>query len=284
MWWPASLRRPTDLWRRLPWPPRLVRVALSAFIALLPAVILLRQGLENTGAATAAHYTRLLMLSQWALTAAAAASLVFALMWASHRGLAWRESLRLLLGSTMPSEGWREEHVVHLLAPVRRDARNPNRDSPAELRRAIDSLVVELAEGDAPLVARVRGSASVLVHAIAALDTEVASLMCTASVGDVDRLAAQLAELTVEGGRRSSEQHEMASLVRDQLALVRRIRDRCELVSRRRAAALNRLRGLWSTVSRLHREGGGSLAPDAHLHGLLDEIDREVELTGLGEV
>ena len=46
MWWPASLRRPSDLYMRLPRVARLVRIALSALIAGLPTLILLRGWIE----------------------------------------------------------------------------------------------------------------------------------------------------------------------------------------------------------------------------------------------
>lgn len=275
MWWPAFLRRPTDLWRRLPWPARMVRVALSAFIALLPALILLRQGLENAMGAKSSALANWLVRGEWALAATASASLLFSLVWASRRGLAGRESIRLLLGSTMPSEGWREPHVIGLLTPVRQDKRNPDRDSPADLRRALESLVAELPAGATSLRTRVRRSASTLVSAIAALDAEKAALTCTANVGDVDRLAAQLAEMDASPPPRSAEQHQMANLVREQLALVRRIRDKCELVAQRRALALRLLRGLWTSIASLHDDVGQlpSSIPDVQLHALLDEID-----------
>src|SRR5204863_7968418 len=46
MWWPRALRRPNDLWRRLPWPARTVRVVLSVFLFALPTMILLRDEFE----------------------------------------------------------------------------------------------------------------------------------------------------------------------------------------------------------------------------------------------
>ena len=39
MWWPRALRRPSDVWARLPWQARLVRVVLSAFFLAVPGMI-----------------------------------------------------------------------------------------------------------------------------------------------------------------------------------------------------------------------------------------------------
>ena len=53
MWWPRRLRRPTDLWVRLPWQARLVRIVLTAFLVGLPGLILLRHWLAARDASAA---------------------------------------------------------------------------------------------------------------------------------------------------------------------------------------------------------------------------------------
>jgi hypothetical protein len=52
----------------------------------------------------------------------------------------------------------------------------------------------------------------------------------------------------------SAEQDELTELLKRQLEVVRRIRVRCELVSRRRAHLLNQLRGLWTHAALLRDE------------------------------
>lgn len=38
MWWPLVLRRPDDLWRRLPWQARAIRTVMSVFVLSLPVL------------------------------------------------------------------------------------------------------------------------------------------------------------------------------------------------------------------------------------------------------
>src|SRR5262249_50300924 len=40
LWWPRALRRPNDVWARLPWQARWVRVVLASFFVGLPGLIL----------------------------------------------------------------------------------------------------------------------------------------------------------------------------------------------------------------------------------------------------
>ena len=273
MWWPRALRRPTDLWRRLPWPARAVRVVLSVFFVALPFMILLRQRFAvELARASGSGEPAWFIAMETSLLLGAIAAVVGALLWGSRHALTWGESMRVLFGATTPSPGWSEPHIARLLAAVS-DVRPPERDSAADHRRAIEELIPVL-----PGPAHEFGVQSLalgrrLFIAIEACDAEVASLAHVASVNEVDRLTAQLSDIEGEPLKANAEQREFAGLVHRQLELVRRMRDRCEVVSQRRARLLNLMRGLWTQVSALRDTDTGA----ARLRELLGEIAAELE-------
>ena len=87
MWWPRALRRPTDLWRRLPWAARAVRVVVSVFLFALPTMILLRDEIE--AAVGEGGPLEWFGMVESALVIGTAAATIGALVWAYRRGLSW---------------------------------------------------------------------------------------------------------------------------------------------------------------------------------------------------
>ena len=128
MWWPASLRRPNDLYAMLPRPARRVRVAVSAFIVALPALILAREWLDAAiEGPLSADVRRGFLGVEALLLAGTTLAVVLAVRWARSRGASWPESLRLLFGSTAPSRGWDEPHLSTLLSARAGEIRPPRR-------------------------------------------------------------------------------------------------------------------------------------------------------------
>jgi hypothetical protein len=253
MWWPRSLRRPTDLWDRLPRPARVVRAVLSAFIVALPAMILTREWVEAiTGTRPPATGMGWFAMTELALIVGAGAVMAWALAWARRRGLSWAATMSVLYGATVPSSWWASAPVSGLLAPSSRGVRPPDRDVPADHRRAIVELAAQLPASAAAIGARISAAARSAADAVAQCDAEIASLSAHANTGEVDRLTTQLGALSRLPA--SQEQEELADLLGRQLEIVQRMRVHCELVSRRRAHLLNQLRGLWTHALLLHDE------------------------------
>ena len=153
MWWPRSLRRPNDLWPRLPMPARLVRRVLSVFFVVLPGMILIRQWFAGENGQAPGEQSPLFVAAESALVLGAAAAMAGSLMWGVRRGLSFAESVRVLFGSTTPSPGWNEPHIARLLTSPAGGVRPPERDAPADHRRAIEELAATL-----PVSAAVAGS------------------------------------------------------------------------------------------------------------------------------
>src|SRR5215207_120006 len=138
MWWPLALRRPTDLWTRLPWQARFVRGVLSAFLLALPAVVLTRQWfVTNDGPWSGGVGHTLFLAGEALLVFGTAAVVVASLWWTRRRGLSLADGARVLFGATTPSPAWNQPHVAELLSVPRGSVRQPDRESPADHRRAI---------------------------------------------------------------------------------------------------------------------------------------------------
>ena len=248
MWWPRAFRRPADLWRRLPWPARAVRGVLSVFFVALPFMILMRQRFaaelaEASGSGEPAWF----LAMETALVLGSAAAVIGAIMWGFRHTLTWGESMRVLFGATTPSPGWSEPHIAVLLAPMS-GGRQPDRDSVADHRRAIEELVLMLPASARDLGLEALSVGRRLLGAIETCDAEVASLAQVASVNELDRLTAALAAIEADPMKGNADQRELSALVQRQLELVRQMRNRCEVVSQRRARLFNLLRGLWTQV------------------------------------
>ena len=277
MWWPRPLRRPTDLWPRLPRPARLVRRVMSFFFVVLPAMILIRQWFAGENGQAPGEQSPLFVATEIVLVAVAASVMAGSLVWGFRRGLSFGESVRVLFGATTQSPGWNEPHIARLLTPANGGIRLPDRDSASDHRRAIEELAASL-----PSVARAIGSDVVsmarrLLGAIEACDAEVVSLTHLASASELDRLTAQLATLGGDGREGRNEKNELQGLVRRQLEVVRRMRDQSEVTSQRRARLLNLLRGLWTQLSATRDESADDVTTVARVRTVLAEAALELE-------
>ncbi|MEO7771766.1 MAG: serine/threonine-protein kinase [Gemmatimonadaceae bacterium] len=263
MWWPTLLRRPNDLWPRLPAPARVSRMALSLFLIAVPGMILLRRPFETeTGDLSRSFFvTELSLLGGTALVLAACG------VWARARGLAMADVMRVLFGATMPSEGWTSTGVARLLRPAKGGVRAPERDSAGDHLRAIEEVAADLPAIGPHAVATARR----LVADSEQFTRDIEALAHVASPGEVDRLAAQLSTL---GAVSHGELH---GLVGRQLEVVRQMRDQIEGLSQERARRLTFLHGLWTNLREMHADGASgaaatSVAPE-RLRALIAEIE-----------
>jgi hypothetical protein len=289
MWWPLRLRRPGDLWARLPWPARLTRLTLSTFLVATPGLILVRQWLTTTGRlAPGGPGQRAFGAAEGALLVGSAAVAGGALLWARRRRLSVPEAARVLFGATIPSPVWSTPVVARLLAPAAGGVRAPDRDSPADYHRAISEAVRLLPAEAREVGTEVAGAAGRLHRAIEQMDRDVASLARNASAGELERLEAQLAGLSEASALDADEYRELRDAVQRQLDVLRRMRARYELAVQRRAHLFDLLRGLWTQLCLLREVGPDGVAAAAglgdRLRALCAEIDGQAELLPSGGV
>ncbi|MEO8194037.1 MAG: hypothetical protein ABI681_09300, partial [Gemmatimonadales bacterium] len=218
MWWPFALRRPTDLWGRLPLAAKAVRVLISVSFPALLVLILLRGRLSPEAAAI---YETWVEIAEWAVVGAGILAFALGFIWARRSGLAVDQSIRLLLGPTLAALRWNEPALTRLLAPASGKVRAPNVDAPADYLRAIREmlLLVPMNAGDTgPSTA---ATAESVLKAINQRDSELASLARDAGAGEAERLASQLDSLDTGGTGDPRDRAELRELVRHQLDLVR---------------------------------------------------------------
>jgi serine/threonine-protein kinase len=276
MWWPASLRRPTDLWKRLPWQARAVRASLSVFLIVLPAMILLRPEIEEVG--TPGGWLRFSDV-QTLLVVGAALVIVFGLAWAYRLKLSWSDTARLLVGATTPSSGWNAPAIASLLSPMQGRARGPLREAPDEYRRAILEALPTLPAAAGPVAIALADIVRRLHDEIDVHDREVAALERDAGPQEVERLTARLSSLNAENA--TPARRELTDLVRRELDVVRELRVASEIVSQRRAHLYAMLRGLWGQVTSIRDQAGATASPAhpaiARLAELGDEARRALD-------
>ncbi|HUQ82868.1 MAG TPA: serine/threonine-protein kinase [Gemmatimonadaceae bacterium] len=274
MWWPKALRRPNDLWSRLPWQARLVRGVLSAFLLALPAVVLTRQWLTTTsGPRSGGIRHDLFVAGEIALVAGTTSVIAAALWWTKRRGLTLADGSRVLFGATTPSPAWNQPHVARLLHAPPGSVRPPDRDSAPDHRRAIGDLVTLLPPESNELGALAVRAARELGVAVDVCDRELAVLARDASPAEVQRLESQLSALEPASSVEASDRRELRGLVVHQLEVVRRMHARSESVGHRRAHLLHLMRGLWAQLS-LARSAPSAAAND-RLRALCAEIAEE---------
>ncbi len=276
MWWPSSLRRPNDLYAMLPRPARRVRVAVSAFIVALPALILVR---EWVGAATAgplsADMRRVFLGVEALLLAGTALAIVHAARWARSRGASWPESLQLLFGSTAPSRGWDEPNLSALLSARGGEVRPPRVDDAADHVRAIVDLVAVLPASAAELGRDAEHAARIAGARIEESQREIVALSRHGSSAELDRLVAQLGAL--EAAPDDAERRELTELLQRQIDVVQRMQLRCELLTHQRARTFQLVRALWRRLLLVRDvaldSGEVPSAQRDHLRAVVEELN-----------
>ena len=244
MWWPARLRRPNDLYAMLPRPARRVRVAVSAFTAGLPALILAREWYEAaTGAPLSPDERRIFVGVEALMLAGTALAVAFAVRWARSRDASWPDSLRLLFGSTSPSRGWDAPHLASLLSNRAGDVRPPRANDAPDHVRAIIDLASTLPANVASLGRDAERAARAAGARLEESQREIAALGRHGSAAELDRLVAHLGAL--EAAPDDADERELADLLQRQIDVVQRMQLRCELLTHERARTFQLVRALW---------------------------------------
>ena len=280
MWWPRPLRRPSDLWPRLPWQARLVRIVLSVFLLALPGVVLTRQWLVTNGGPLSGGVRHdLFVAGEVALVLGTAGVVAAALWWTRRSGLSLSEGTRVLFGATMPSPAWTVPHVSRLLRTPVGIVRPPDAQSPTDHRRAIGELVATLSSGVRDVGADAARLSGELAEAIEQCDRDIGAIRRDASASEVDRLESQLAALQSPDAE-NTDRRELRDLVVHQLELVRRMHAGGEALTHRRAHLFHLMRGLWAQLCLVRNTEPTD--PDApvpaidRLRGLCAEIATEL--------
>ena len=271
MWWPSILRRPADLWSRLPWQARGMRIVLSIFLVGMPALVIAQSMLQTPAPWIMAMENGLLLLALLATIAG--------VMWTRVRGIPAGEAARVLFGATMPTPAWRTERVAPLLAPAR-GVRLPQHGNPTDHCRAIHEIAGLLPQVHLELGREASAMAHRLLRVVVRHDREIDRLLRDASVTEEDRLGTRLMEMGAPAAGEPPSRQEFRDLLLRQLTVLRAMRQEADLLANERRAMFDLMRSLWAAVRRLHEDSsidGCETSPAAmSLRGLCDAIDERL--------
>jgi serine/threonine-protein kinase len=285
VWWPRALRRPTDIWARLPWQARFVRLALTAFFVGLPALILAREWLSlRGGESSIGEGVDAFAAAEIALVLGTALVVTGGFWWTSRHGLSVSEGARVLFGATLPAPIWNAPQVATLLDPHTGGVRLPDRHTPADHRRAIHEVAALLGADAASAGSAARQLADLVCREIERCDRDAAAFARDASPHEIERLTVQLGMLDESPDRDGADRRELRDLVSHQLDVIRRMQTRREVAEQRSAHLFYLLRGLWAQLCVLRNIAASEPAAVArqsdHVRELCSEMSRALETDG----
>ena len=264
-WYPRRLRRPGDLWDRLPpairMPRQLLGAALVAWaLVLIPLSVAKNSGgdyYERTGRQTAvgalADLPKAAFLMPLVLLCLATIfGAVFATLWLRRRlGPLYEfefDEMPVFGATWKRSSPWRRPAYQALLRPLT-EASSPRSDE--ELERAVVSMADALPPALADAAPAVRSAARSLRAGIARLDREIATLTRDADAQEAARLEAKLAALGPPSDGEPPDRRQMRELLAQQRSLFQDMAARLERTRSERARRAELLRALWTRIARL---------------------------------
>jgi predicted Ser/Thr protein kinase len=257
LWWPRSLRRPGDIWERLPRSAKLTRASVTAFFVVAPLIAFAaRRGpSEIARLFGAAGVEQWLVAAQYALLALTGTIVLGAALVWRRRGLAVEEISRLLLGPTVQADFWSRPHIaVHV--PARRATDVPRAPSQPETAhdylRSISEAAESLAGPARALGTEAINAARQLLASIQALDAEIATLARDADPVEVAHIEQKLAAFSA--AEVDSDEQQMRALLKSQLELVRRLSARLESAVEHRVQLIDMLKTLWLQIANLRAQ------------------------------
>jgi serine/threonine-protein kinase len=255
-WWPHALRRPGDVWDRLPEPVRRGRAIISgssfAVFATLPLFVpLLAWGMTSPSPVIT---TKLWMIAAAANVIAIAGVATGAQVirrWTNAHRLSSLVRRKLTMEPTWGSSFWSRPEIAPLLAPSLGTAPGAEPPERAALAGAVADLARDLEPADAQLAADVRHAVRELADAIAAYDHELAEIGAHLDPLESHRLRQRLDALGPLHGDEPEPARRVRALVAEQLALIEDLSRRYAAIEARRDAAVDRLRTLWMHLAGL---------------------------------
>jgi hypothetical protein len=280
-WWPRALRRPGDVWGRLPQVVRRARRRTTMLalidVALLPvALYALVHAARSPEPAT--------LMGTLAACAAVALGVLGAQLveaarlrrWAKRLGFDGRTIAKLLAERTWNSTFWRRPDVAPLLAPGVVTPRPADSLSTPALVQAIVELSEEVAAIDPAVASAAREAGLAIARAIVVLDREVTAAGRDVDPGELRRLQDRLALLEHPTESESTTKRQMRSLVERQIDLLQQLAHRYRELVGRRDALVEHMRALRLHLANLRAVsalGDAGTPRDDSIRAIIADID-----------
>ncbi len=280
-WYPRPLRRPGNVWGRVPSAVRSLRGAVL-MLALVPTVyapLRLHYGEEHAFDFYRNPNPSMIELSVLMLLVAIWAGLaVRARRDLKRRGLAPADAFRVMY--TIPASRtsfWARPHIAAILAPAPSGVADSGRrlDSPHDYLQSIRRDADELSGPLRPLAAEAAVAARQLVDSIEQAERQIADLARSLGPGEEERLTAVIEALASD-----DEYTPIRVLLEKQLQLVREMSARIEEARERRSRRVEMLKTLSLHVASLRARLAQTPPSEVRLlsdkvRALCDEIGRQ---------
>jgi hypothetical protein len=283
-WYPRRLRAKGDYYDRLPKELRAARNSLGTFVLtsfgiVVPLWIALMASINNP-AFDKTQFPKWILFFMVAGVAPLVTGAVHQFRWRRRlkkAGLYDPElENKIAVTPTAPSSFWSKPAVQRLLEPAEavngattRASAQPA--SPAEMSKAISSIVSALDFPARELGERARIAARTVVASVAALDEEISALATTIDPSERDRLTVKLHAL---GADAVTTRLDVREMLQQQLELVEKVETRFQNAKQERAQRVELLKTLWLQVAALRAENETVRASDTidRVQALCDEI------------
>jgi len=269
-WYPRALRRPGNVWDRLPSFMRHVRWWIPAFWIYLCVAVATT---EPSRFFTLKAASIAAMVALWVFLVARARREL------RRKGLAPGDVHRVML-SVAPSRVsfWARPHIAAVLAPATRAEPSRREGTPHDQLQSILRHANELSGPLRPLGAEAAVAARQLIASIEHADQEIAELARNLEPGEEQRLADKIEALAPAPGR-DDEYAPMRQLLEKQLELIRGLSGRIEEAREARSRQVEMLKTLNLHLASLRARAAETPTEvrslSERVRGLCDDIGRQ---------
>jgi len=262
-WYPRRLRRPGDVWARLPpvlkWPRATAGAAIVGFVLCVPPAVIVAgspafESVEWQHPIVMDWFRGTLLVGVIGPMLAFLAANIPMALWQRRHRVGSELGERLLIESTFKRGFWTRPQVAGLLLPAPASGSLPPR-LPHDVLQAIAAAVRDLTGGAREAGARAVAVARELVSRIDTLDRAAAQLRRGVDPDEVARLEGRLAALGAESAGEDPTRQQMRQLLSQQREVALRLLVQVERKNAHRLCLVQALESLWGEVCALRAQG-----------------------------
>jgi hypothetical protein len=292
--WPRWMRRPGDVWHRLPSPIRFGRRLLTfgylTAIIGMPLSLIFRNS-DKWDPEPRWIPSERIYVGGWSTYQRAAAELAIpvgymlgffgafgtALAYGHRRGLNWNDSAKLIAAPTRGISFWRRPHIAAHLESGEAGNVAAQPRAAFDYQRAIAELARDVPASHQVLASEVASAARAAADAVTSLERRVAELERDFDSAELERVDARLKELDRAS---DSDTITMRSLLSGQLELMKKIRARLDEARARKERITESLRLLWLQMTDLRaaalRDADAASEITGQLRSVCSEMQRQL--------
>lgn len=283
MWWPPSLRRPGDVWPRLPKSVRLARNLFYGGIAIIsgvvaPIIVEVVAWAMSSDSLLPSFIRPLMPAASWlglAATVAFVAGVGLTVPWARRFGLRSRDAQKLLTEPTWGSKVWKRPEIAVVLSDAPASGSSFTPPSNAEVIRLISDAASRLEPSQREIGAQLSRIAREIGAALSHMDGEIELLSRDVDPGERARLEQRIAALKRTTPGVTSP---MQDILQAQLELMQRLEDRRAEVTARRERLHAQLRTLSLHLADLRAGATADSLAASEITGQIRSLCRDIEI------